>query len=128
MSKTKTDEKATFTPPMPPMPPAPPAAEVKAGWEKAIDMQQTTFDSAKEQYGQFFNYMEEMLDSFAEAFPEEVPWMPSWAKPPKSIRKEMKEWEQIANDYFVEMADSWSGFVIESQKMACDKIPEEETK
>ena len=100
------------------------SSDFKSNWEKAIGVQKSSIESSKDQYTQFFDYMTGMLDTFADSLPEELPWMPSWAKPPKSVRKEMKEWEKMANDFFVEMTDSWTSFVIESQEKACEKIPE----
>ena len=41
-----------------------------------------------------------------------------------AFRETMKEWEEMANDYFKEMADSWGDFVIKSQEKACEQIPE----
>ncbi len=98
--------------------------DAKTKWEKAIDLQKSAVDSSKDQYTQFFEYMSEMLDTFAESLPEELPWMPSWAKAPKSFRKTMKEWEKMANDFFVQQADSITDFAIKSQEKACAQIPE----
>ena len=68
--------------------------------------------------------MTELLDNVAETLPEEMPWMPSWVKPPKAFRKQMKEWEEMVNEYFVELADSLSNFAIESQEKACGQLPD----
>ena len=100
------------------------AGGFKANWEKAIDFQKSTVKSSKDQYAQFFDYMTELLDNVAETLPEEMPWMPSWVKPPKAFRKQMKEWEEMVNEYFVELADSLSNFAIESQEKACGQLPD----
>ena len=133
MSKSK-EGKAGFMPPMFPMWEMPDmdwsfgfnSSDFKANWEKSIDRQKSNLDASKDQYNQFFEYMADMLDSFADALPEELPWMPSWAKPPKSVRKEMREWEEMANKYFLELADSLTDFAIQGQEKACEKIPEAE--
>jgi hypothetical protein len=132
------EEKMAGAMPTPPFPMPDPSefkmpvskSDVKAAWEKSIDRQKSNLDASKDQYIQFFGYMSDMLDSFADALPEELPGMPmpSWVKPPKSVRKEMKEWEQMANDFFVEITDQWADFVIQSQEKACGKIPEAEEK
>ena len=70
--------------------------------------------------------MSDMLDSFADALPEELPWLPPCFQVPKSVRKEMKEWEQMANEFFVQVADSVTDFAIKGQEKACAKIPEAE--
>ena len=131
-------------PPMIPMPPVPPmpgvpradgdqeqptvkvpevASDVKANWEKTIDMQKSSIDKAKQQYSEFFDYTMDMMDSFADYFPEEslwMPWMPLYFESPKAFRKSMREFEEMANEYIVEQLDALSDFYIKSQKKACE--------
>ena len=97
--------------------------EMKTFWEKSIDMQKSSIDRSKDQYDQFFAYIQESMDDFAAAFPEELPWLPSWAMAPKDFRKEMKEWEKMANEHFKEQMDSLADFFIEGQEKACAQIP-----
>ena len=99
-------------------------SDMKSFWEKNIEQQKSSKDASKNQFDQSFEYFQDMLDSFAETLPEELPWMPSWAKSPTSFRKTMKEWEEMANEYFVEQADLWTDFFIKSQEKACAQIPE----
>ena len=99
-------------------------ADFKTYWEKAIDIQKSSIDSSKDQFDQFFEYMMGMQDDFVEFFPEELPWMPSWVKPPKEVRKAMKEFQKMANEYFVAQNDSWADFWIECQEKACAQIPD----
>ena len=101
-------------------------ADFKARWEKAIDMQKSSIDGSKGQYEQFFAHMMDLQDDFAEALPEELPWMPSWVQSPKSVRKSVKEFQKMANEHFIEQADAWTGFWIESQEKACAQIPDAE--
>ena len=98
-------------------------ADMKSYWEKAIEMQTSSIDGSKKQFNQFRDYMNDMMDDFVELLPDEIPWMPSWAKAPKSFRKTMKEWDEMANEYFSEQYDLWTDFAIKSQKKACDQIP-----
>ena len=98
-------------------------ADFKTYWEKAIDVQKSSIDSSKEQFEQFFEYMMGMQDDFVEFLPEELPWMPSWAKAPKAVRKQMKEFQKMANEYFVAQTDTWADFWIECQEKACEQIP-----
>jgi hypothetical protein len=138
MSKNKEGKMSDFMPLFPPFP-MPDlsdwskqlgwnAPDFKANWESAIDGQKSAIDASKDQYEQFFEYMSGMFDSFAEALPEELPWMPSWVKPPKAVRKEIKEWEEMANAFFIEMTDSLTDFCVKSQEKACEKMPEPEEK
>ena len=93
-------------------------------WEKGIDWQKSAIDNSKDQYEQFFASMQDAMDSFAEFLPEEMPWMPPCFASPKSFRKTMKEWENMANDYFKQQADTLSDFAIKSQEKACEDLPE----
>ncbi len=102
------------------------SAEIKSFWEKGIDLQKSSLDKSKDQYDQFFDSMQDAMDSFAEALPEDLPWMLPCFASPKSFRKQMKEWEQMANDYFKEQADTFADFAIKSQEKACEQIPEPE--
>ena len=99
-------------------------AGMKSFWEKSIDMQKSSLDGSKDQYDQFFDYIQDMMDSFAESLPEELPWMPAWIQPPKAFRKSMKEWEKMVNDHIKEQMDSWTDFFIKSQEKACEQIPD----
>ncbi|MBE6473111.1 MAG: hypothetical protein E7Z99_05965 [Coriobacteriaceae bacterium] len=97
--------------------------DMKEFWEKSIDIQKSSIDRSKDQYDQFFEYVQDMMDDFAGAFPEEMPWLPAWAMPPKSFRKEMKEWEKMANEHFKEQMGSMVDFFIQGQEKACAKVP-----
>jgi len=108
-------------------------AEMKAFWEKGIDFQKSSIDGGKDQYDQFFAFIQETMDNFAEALPEEMPvmpcltwmpWIPELTKTPKAFRESMKEWEDMANAHFKEQMDSLANFVIQSQEKACAQIPE----
>ena len=103
------------------------SSNMKSFWEKSIDMQQSSFDSSKDQYGQFFTSMMDLRDSFAESLPDQmptIPGMPPLPISPKSFMKSMKEWEEMLNEYFVEQTDSWTDFYIQSARKACGMLPE----
>ena len=99
-------------------------SELKSFWEKGIEQQKSSKNAAKDQFEQFFGYSQDFLDDFADYLPDELPWLPSWAKAPKSFRKAAKEWEEMANEYFVAQMDSLTDFFIKSQEKACSQIPE----
>ena len=102
--------------------------DMKTNWEKAIDFQKSSRETFEDQYDRFYQYVSEMMDSFAETLPQEIPWAPSWAKEPKSVRKMMKEWEEMANTHLKEQAASQADFLIKSQEKACAQIPEAKKK
>ena len=133
-------------PPIPPVPPMPvfPMGEnadagkenvkakaqefksnAKATWEKAADMRKSSIDASKDQFGQLFSYMMDMQDGFVEALPEQIPTIPGMPEipvSPKAIMKAIKEFEEMANKFFVEQADSYLDFLFESEQKAMDMI------
>ena len=138
-------------PPMPFMPPMPAAfpwngnekaqeakesAKAKAGelaggmksvWEKNLDMGKATVDTTKDQYAQLFAYFMDMEDGFAEMLPEELPALFGLPVPPvspKGIAKTVKEFQEMANDHFIEQADSCADFFFDAQQKAVDMVPD----
>lgn len=142
MSKKKKEEFPKF--PLPPLPPIPGApwnsdedaedspkkkakklrSDVQTAWEKSIDMQKSSIDSSKKQYGEFFDYFTGMMDDFADALPEELPFMPPCFASPKDVRKSMKEFEAMANEHFITQMDNMTDFFLQSQEKACENLPE----
>ncbi len=148
--KDKKNKKANFPmPPFPPMPfpvPVPPmdmsagdpqkevmgkamelTAGAKAAWGKALEMKKATADSSKDQFAQFFAYMMEMQDGFAETLPEQlptIPGMPELPVSPKGLVKVLQEYEEMTNDYLVKQVESCIAFYFEVQEKAMEKIPE----
>ena len=138
-------------PPMPPMPLIPPmpgfpgapngnggqedvkakaqeiGSNVKSALEKNIDMGKATVDSSKDQANQFFSYMMDMQDGFAASLPDQlpaIPGLPPIPVSPKGVVETLKEFEEMANEHFVEQADSTVDFFFEAQQMALDMIPD----
>ena len=135
-------------PPMPPMPPMPGfpmggnandvkedakakaqgfASTAKTTWGKAADMHKSSIDASKDQFGQFFSYMMDMQDGFADSLPEQlptIPGMPEVPVSPKAVMKSIKEFEEMANQHFVEQTDSCVDFFFETQQKAMDMIPD----
>ena len=148
-------KKDNALPQFPFMPPAPPAfpwgpdenfekeakkqvkdfqKNMKSFWEKSIDMRKSGADSAKEQFEQFFSYMMDAQDDFADWLPDEAPsffGLPKCPKSPKEVMKEFQEFEKTAKDHFVEQADSAVDFAVQNEQKAVENMPEpkdEETK
>ena len=136
-----------FMPPMPPMPPMAPAfpwdwsegqkkaakqakdikSNAKKAWKKSIDMRKASVDLSKDQFTQFFSYMMDMQENFAASLPEQLPAMPGMpACPfsPKGFVKQLKAFEELANEHFVEQADSVIDFFIKSEQMTIEIVPE----
>ena len=104
--------------------------------EQVMDMQKTSMDNTKDQWNKFFEYMMDMQDTFAESLPDEVPTLPGLpqlpAVSPKEFMKQVKEFQEMVNKYFVEQADSAVEFSRKGQKKvrevvnkAIDNVKEE---
>ena len=100
---------------------------LKTIWEKSVDLQKSFNDSAKEQYVKFFDFVMDVQDTFFENLPDEAPsisGLPELGITPKSFSASFKDFEKMANDYFIEQADSCLAFVIESQEKAIELLPD----
>ena len=74
-----------------------------------IDLQKVSADNSRKQWNQFFDYMLEMQATFAESLPDDISSLPFGqmiAVSPKSFMKRLENFEKMANDHFVEQADS----------------------
>lgn len=103
------------------------AAGMKSFMEKTVEMQKASADGAKDQYDQVFAYMMGLQDGLAAALPEEVPailGLPALPVSPKDVAAAVKEFEELANEYFVKQMDSRVDFFFESKQKAVDMIPE----
>lgn len=141
-------------PPMPPMPFMPPMPEqsfwggkksdkdvfkdqwndfkanLESYWNQLRDMQDSSTDAAKEQWGKFFGQIMEMQEIFATSLPDEIPslpWLPDFFKPsmsPRAFMKKVKEFQEMANAHAVEQADSFLDFCKKGQEQAKDMVSE----
>ena len=101
--------------------------DLKTIWEKSIDLQKSFNDSAKGQYIKFVDYMMDVQDTFFENLPDEAPsisGLPELGITPKSFSASFKDFEKMANDYFIEQADSFLAFAIESQEKTIELLPD----
>lgn len=103
------------------------ATNMKAFMEKTVDMKKASADGAKDQYDQFFAYMMGVQDGIAASLPDELPailGLPAPAVSPKDVAQALKEFQEMANDYFVQQMDSRVDFLFQAQQKAVDMIPE----
>ena len=98
---------------------------MKDAWKKNIEMKDSSISSKKELWEKRFannikiqeTFIESMLaDSFA------LPFAPSITISPKKMMKQLKEFEEMANKHFVEQADSFADFRIQTRKMVYDAV------
>lgn len=103
------------------------AAGMKSILEKNLDMGKAFQDTSKDQYDQFFAYIMDMEDGFAETLPEELPALFGLPVPPvspKGIAKTVKEFQEMANEHFTEQASSAADFFFDAQQKAVDMVPD----
>lgn len=141
-------------PPMPPMPFMPPMPEqsfwggkkndkdvikdqwndfkanLESYWNQLRDMQDSSTEATKEQWGKFFGQIMEMQEIFAASLPDEIPslpWLPDFFKPsmsPRAFMEKVKEFQEMANAHAVEQADSFLDFCKKGQEQAKDMVSE----
>ena len=144
-----TDWKAMM-PPMPPMPPMPmmfpmpfmsgrdgsdgrndggdAKANLKKFWEQSIDMEKSSMESSKEQWSQFFEHLMDIQDLFIESLSEDALSLPGFpfgqmlAISPKDFMKQVKEFQKMANEHFVEQANSVADMSIKGKEKVCDMV------
>ena len=69
-------------------------------------------DNSKEQWSQFFEHLMDMQDLFIESLSEDALSLPGFpfgqllTVSPKDFMKQVKEFQKMANKYFVEQADT----------------------
>ena len=103
------------------------ATNMKTFMEKTVDMKKASADGVKEQYDQFFAYLMGLQDGIAATLPDELPailGLPAPAISPKDMAAALKEFQEMANDHFVQQMDSRVDFIFQSQQKAVDMIPE----
>ena len=100
---------------------------LKTFWMQNIDMQKASMESCKEQWNQFFAYMMEIQDTFSSSMPDDTSSMP-FAISPKAFMKWVKEFQEMANDHFVEQTDSLADFLIKGQQQLYDMVDSATTK
>ena len=83
---------------------------------------------AKDQWNRVFDSIMDMQDSFTEYLPEEVPTLPGFTfapvfvLSPKDFMKQVKEFQTMAKDHFVEQADSVVDFCMKGQEKAMEAL------
>ena len=105
-------------------------ANLESYWNQLRDMQDSSTDATKEQWGKFFAQIMEMQEIFAASLPDEIPslpWVPDFFKPsmsPRAFMKKVKEFQEMANAHAVEQADSFLDFCKKGQEQAKDMVSE----
>ena len=105
-------------------------ANLESYWNQLRDMQDSSTNATKEQWGKFFGQIMEMQEIFAASLPDEIPslpWLPDFFKPtmsPRAYMKKVKEFQEMANAHAVEQTDSFLDFCKKGQEQAKDMVSE----
>ena len=105
-------------------------ANLESYWNQLRDMQDSSTEATKEQWGKFFGQIMEMQEIFAASLPDEIPslpWLPDFFKPsmsPRAFMEKVKEFQEMANAHAVEQADSFLDFCKKGQEQAKDMVSE----
>ena len=90
---------------------------VKSFWTQQMDMRKSTIESNKEQWNKFFGYLMSLPDDLSS-----LPYGQLFCMAPKDVMKRLKEFEEMANQHFVEQADSFADFCIQGEKQLYDFV------
>ena len=97
---------------------------VKSAWAQRNDRRKATADSRREQLKQRLDYMQEMQDTFAASFPDEMPYAQMLPIDPKAFIGWLKEFQIMANEYFLAQMDSAMDFYFKGQEQFFDMVSE----
>jgi chemotaxis protein histidine kinase CheA len=103
-------------------------ADLKRGWVKSIGRQKAAMDGSKKQYEQLFAYLMDLEGDVAAALPDEAPsilGLLTLPLSPKELVEALKAYQELDNQHFTTLLDSFGDFIIQSQQQACDQIPAE---
>ena len=95
---------------------------VKSVWTQKMDRKKASVDNSREQWKQFFDYMMEMQDTFTASIPDDTPYAQMLPISPKALVERWKEFQIMANEHFVEQADSFADFCIQGQQQFYDMV------
>ena len=98
---------------------------LKAFLMQSIDIQKSSVENGRNQWNQFFDYMMELQDTFSASAPEEddsLPCTQMFAISPKFLMQWMKDFQVMANEHFMEQADSLADFFIQGQQQFYDMV------
>ena len=87
-----------------------------------MDRKKASVDNSREQWKQFFDYMMEMQDTFTASIPDDTPYAQMLPISPKALVERWKEFQIMANEHFVEQADSFADFCIQGQQQFYDMV------
>ena len=99
---------------------------VKSAWTQRNDRKKSSAENRREQWNQFFDYMMKMQDTFTDSLPEDVSSLPPCMQmlpiAPKAFMERVKEFEIMANEHFVEQADSVMDFFSRGREQFFDMV------
>ena len=95
---------------------------VKSAWTQRNDRRKATADSRREQLKRRLDYLQEVQDTFAASLPDEMPYAQMLPIDPKAFMGWMKEFQIMANEYFLAQMDSALDFYFKGQEQFFDMV------
>jgi len=102
-------------------------ADLMKFWKQVIDMQKSSIKSNRAQCVQFFDQFMGMQDTFTGSLPDVfpvLPGFPAFPVTPKYLVDELKKFQEMSKDHFMEQTDSYTDFFIKSQEQTRDVVGE----
>ena len=101
---------------------------IKSAWTQRNDRKKSALDNRKEQWKQLFDYRMKMQNTFAASLPDDTSSLPPFAQSlpisPKAFMERLMEFEIMANEHFVEQADSFMDFLSRGREQVFDMVSE----
>lgn len=99
---------------------------MKSAWEQRKDRKKETADNRRQQWQQFFDYNLKMQETFINSLPDDVSALPPFLQrlpmSPKAFMERVKEFEIMANEHFMEQADSINDFFSKGKEQLTDLV------
>ena len=99
---------------------------LKSAWKQKRDRKKTTADNRREQWKRYFDYRIKMQDTFAASLPDDLSGLPPFLQmlpmSPRAFMEQVKEFQILANEHFIEQADSVMDFFLKGQEQFFDLV------
>ena len=99
---------------------------LKSAWKQKTDRKKSNADNRREQWKKYFDYRMELQDTFTDFLPDDISALPALLQKlpvsPKDFMKQLKEFQIMANEHFLEQVDSLMDFYFKGQERIYDLV------
>ena len=99
---------------------------LKSAWKQKNDRKKSSVDNRREQWKRYFDYRIKMQDTFAASLPDDLSGLPPFLQmlpmSPRAFMEQVKEFQILANEHFIEQADSVMDFFLKGQEQFFDLV------